>query len=61
MTSVEKIIESFPYKALTPIVCLPAFEAISTAYLELNACVASVHSRRRNGKLGPATSARCAI
>ena len=47
-----EIIDSFPHKALTPIVGLPTLGSISVAHLELHICAASVHLYRGNWQLG---------
>ena len=51
-TSEEKILENFTHTTIEPIIGKPTYETLAAVYLKLNTNAASVHSHRRNGKLG---------
>ena len=50
--ALEKIVESFPYPTVPPIVGQPSYETIAELQLKLNTNAASIHSHRGNGRLG---------
>ena len=51
-STAEKIVESFPYPTILPIIGQPTHETIAEVHSKLNANAASVHSHRGNGQLG---------
>ena len=51
-SALEKIVESFPYPTVPPIVGQPSYETIAELQLKLNTNAASIHSHRGNGHLG---------
>ena len=52
MSSSDKIVETFPYPTIPPIIGQPNYESISEVHLQLNADSASVQSHLGNGALG---------
>ena len=51
-SSTEKIVESFPYPTIPPIVGQPGYDTIAEVHLQLNANAASVQSNLRDGTPG---------
>ena len=51
-SSTEKIVESFPYSTITPIIGQPGYDSITVVYLQLNTNDASVQSHLGDGVLG---------
>ena len=51
-SSTEKIVESFPYPTIPPIVGQPGYDTIAEVHLQLNANAASVQSHLGDGTLG---------
>ena len=51
-SSTDKIVESFPYPTISPIVGQPGYDTIAEVHLQLNANAASVQSHLGDGALG---------
>ena len=51
-SSTDKIVESFPYPTISPIIGQPGYDTIAEIHLQLNANAASVQSHLGNGALG---------
>ena len=51
-SSIDKIVEGFPFQNINPIVGSPNYGKIAEVHLKLNSNAASVHSNLRNGTLG---------
>ena len=51
MTSIDKIVDSFPHPTITPIIGKPTYEIIRPMHLFLNANAASVQWHLGNGRL----------
>ena len=53
MTSIDKLLDSFPYPTVTLIIGKPTWESIRAMHLELNANAASFQFHISNGRVGP--------
>ena len=51
-TTIDKIVDSFPFQTINPIVGTPTYQTIAEAHLKLNSNAASVHSNIGDGALG---------
>ena len=51
-SSINKIVERFPFQTTDPIVGAPNYETIAEVHLTLNSNAVSVHSNLGNGILG---------
>ena len=51
-SSTDKIVESFPYPTIPPIIGQPGYDTIAEVHLQLNANAASVQSHLGDGALG---------
>ena len=51
-SSTDKIVESFPYPTISPIIGQPGYDTIAEVHLQLNANAASVQSHLGDGALG---------
>ena len=51
-SAIERVLESFPYQDLPPVVSQPCYETIKANHLKLNECMIYVHSNNANGMIG---------
>jgi hypothetical protein len=51
-STIDSIVEGFPFPTVTPIVGEPNYESIAALHLQLNANAASIHSHLGDGRLG---------
>lgn len=51
-STIESLVDGFPYPIVTPIVGEPNYESIAALHLQLNANAASIQSHLGNGQLG---------
>ena len=51
-TTIDKIVDSFPFQTIDPVVGTPTYQTISEVHLKLNSNAASVHSNLGDGAVG---------